>query len=138
MIDIDSIAVGSVTAHADAFAVIAENGKGYFRVALDPRGRQYAVGSVNHFDSGTLALFTGSDLFADEVVEKAKGFTLAKGLKALDSLAAGDITAAAAFFTKKVGKLSSGKTVFKYSLNTSLLSAVITIAANLAAAKAAA
>ena len=135
---IANVSEGYVSAHAEAFGVIADNGHGYFRIGLDARGRQYAVGSVNHFGPGVLALVTQSDHFAEEVIEKAKGFTVTKALNAISKIRQGDISAASAFFTKEVGITKKGQAVFKYSFSHNLLAAALVIAANQFAAQKAA
>ena len=128
VVDVQDISAAKVNGLAEGSRFIVENGRGYVRYAADARGRQYAVGTFNHFDTGVLALVLEARHIAEEIVEDA-GTTVAKAVEALNSFLEGDDKGGAFFFRRATGVTRGGKTVVKADFDYKLFAAAITLAA---------
>ena len=107
---------------------IVDNGRGYIRYAIDQRGRQYAVGTFNHFDTGVLIIVLETRHIAEEIVEDA-GKTTERSVAALRDFLGGKDRALNYFFKREKGVTRSGKVVYATRFDHSLFAAAITLAA---------
>jgi hypothetical protein len=113
---------------AEGYQFIADNDKAYIQYKLDDKGRQYPVGSFNHFDTGVLVNVTNNAELAHEVIEDG-GFSVKVAVKNAAKIIAGDPTAAAYF--AKVELFQDDDTIAtQATLNTNALQAALYLAAN--------
>ena len=95
--------MGSIPDQANNIAALEQlqaDGKGYIQYKIDQRGRQYPIGTFNHFDKAIILMIMEDTGLAKEVLEKA-GINQAKAIKAIQDLKAGNPKGCKIFYTRE-------------------------------------
>ena len=113
-----------VRRYAEGTQFIVDNGQGFFRIHIDARGRQYAVGSFNHFDTAVLHLVAPSDHLAGKHLDDV-GIKRDKAVASIEAFVTGKASALNVFFQREEAKTRSGKYFIKYRFDFAAFTAAI-------------
>ena len=119
----ESVSALAAQRYSDGAAFIVDNGSAFVRYAIDKSGRQYAVGTFNHFDSAVLCLVIGSRSIASDKLEKI-GLTVDDAVSRIRRFIAGDAKSLTAFAKRDTFVIGS-KTVVRSNFNFAAFAAAV-------------
>ena len=123
ILDFQELSDSQIKVFLEGSKFITENKQAFIQYKADSRGRQYPVGSFNHYNTGVLVLLLDIPSKAEEKLEDL-GISKEKAVKAVKDFSEGKASALNIFFNRKVASLAE-KTLVQTSFSFSALAAAI-------------